>query len=211
MEITGSRRTAMTTNEGKASLCQQEEEAYGETVERVKQTQRLLEWVNSTTNERNVRASHDKPMIAEWERDVKKAMKERNEAIEALESAFSALNRCRKKHGIAGDPPEATAATLGWNTIGQLHWADDHWVHSGIHRTASGAYHDTQFKLDWLDSTGWQVEEWDSVVFYRAGNWTYEDMVQNGFKEIQVWPEDLLDRQRLRAIAERSIGIEAVT
>jgi hypothetical protein len=103
--------------------------------------------------------------------------------------------------------PIATLS-LYWETVGELVWRDDHWVHTGIHLTEDGASHDTQFKLSWIDSAGRQEEIWKGIVFYQAGHRTTHDLIKNGTKDIALGAQALGDRQRLRVIAQQQSGLE---
>jgi hypothetical protein len=88
-----------------ANPCQSEDDAYQGAINKQKETQRQLNWVNSHENERAVKASKSKKAIREWEASVKKATKANNDAATAVGKAQRKLQDCTKKHSTGMGQP----------------------------------------------------------------------------------------------------------
>jgi hypothetical protein len=193
----------MEASDGQPDPCQEEWEAYKKAHDAFMAKQRVYDWVNDPQIEKEMKDTWDKRGKAEWTASVSKASRETVDADVATDEPYKRWLDCLKKH----DRPIATLS-LYRETVGELVWRDDHWVHTGIHLTKDGASHDTQFKLSWIDSAGRQEELWKGIVFYRAGHRTTHDLIKNGTKDIELGAQALRDRQRLREIAQQQSGLE---
>jgi hypothetical protein len=166
-----------------------------------REAQRALDLFNTRKTEKNARDSKDPAVIAKYEAKRAGLTTDRDKAIAAQDAARKALLKCRKQHGLP-----VTSLNLYWATKPGEIDRDGHF--STIHMADGGAYHETQFILTWVDSTpAQQKEEWEGTVFYPEEHRSYVGLLKNGFITIEVTPEELTDRQRLRATALHAAGL----
>jgi hypothetical protein len=193
----------MNTSAGRGNPCQSAEDAYNRAFDAWKQKQDELDLVNDKATAAEMKRTRDNRGKKEWQAAVSKLAQETSDAAVALDKANRKWIDCRRKYGLP-----VTSFNLYWQTVGELQWLDDNWVHTGIHITDDGAFHNTEFRLSWLDDRGWQEEKWESLVFYPAGDRTLHGMIQNGAKDIELGPQAVSDRRWLREIAQQQSGLK---